>query len=205
MNKYLKESLLKFIVYVGTIGAIISIAPMCISPRLSRGRVSYSYFDAMEWIEFAGDVLFSIAQVLMIFFVMKKIKSDNYKKPSSTMLQAFIAVSILSCFASYFEITESSNDFWDALGLVYLGMLIAVGIFFLSNRNTKAIGIGMFCVVIGAIITLAIANPDNHNKWVGIATIAPYAGTVYFYLEACKRYLIGKPMLVEDEETAIES
>lgn len=196
MDKYQKESWLTFIVYAGTIGAVMSILPECLSPR---GRVSDSYYDFIELVEFAGDVILTITEVLMICFIMKKFKKDNFKKPTSTMLQAYVALSILSCLSSYFELSGSSNDFWEAASLIYLLMIIVVGVMFLSNRATKAIGIAMFCVVAGGIISLLIADPDNHKTWLGILAAAPFFASVYFYLDACKMFLIDKPLLVEDD------
>lgn len=203
MTKELKESGLAFIVYAGTIGAIMGILPECLSPR---GRNPDRYFELIEWIQFVGDALFTVMEVLMMCFVMKKIKTDNYSKPSSTMLSAFIALSILTAFSGLFEMMGSSNDFWEVVPLVYVLMLVVVGIMFLYKCDTKAIGISMFCVVVGAIITMLIADPDNHKKWIGILTAAPYIAAVAFYFNAMKGYLMDKPLLVgtEDSEDTTE-
>lgn len=182
-RKY-SEKWVKIITYIGILAATGQVIPFCISPKGDL-RAIEDYSSFVELVPFIGDIVFTVIEVLLLLLITRKMKIEGIEKPSSTLIYALIGSSILSTFGELLNLD-------DMIGLVYFVMLWLVGWKFFFNQKTKMIGICMFLLPIGAIITALIADPDNHNKWIAILTAFPYISAAGFYLESCCRFLIGK-------------
>lgn len=200
-----KESLLRFIMYIGMIGVIVEILPDCMSPKASSSELDW-YFDSIEWIQYGGTVLLSLAEVAIFYFLLRMNNKEKITKTTSTQLQILIAANLILCVGDAFDINDYSEKitFWDVAVFVYLVMFIVVGALYIIRRKSRIMGISMICVVFGALVTEMIANPDNHDKWIGILTALPYIGATWFFFESSKRYLIGKPFLLEEDKSSVD-
>lgn len=175
------EKWLKIATYVGLVGALASIAPECVGPKVEDDLAAI-----LEKISYIGDVLFTAIEVILLLLITRKMKFDGIEKPSPLFIYGLIICSVLSTLGWLF--------YWaDMIGLLYIAGLLFLGWKFLSNQRTKMIGISMLLLPVGAFITVLIAlYSGNHNKLIILLTLLPYYAAAKFYLDACTRFLTDR-------------
>lgn len=181
---YYSKGLVRTIFYVGLIGSLLSILPF-----IGKSLLDDLNLDG-ESVSNIGDLLFSIAESVLLYLIASKLTSLSIKKPSNGLLKTFVVLNIIVPIVSLIDSLEEFTVI-ALICMLIVGIITFIG--FLNNKTTKSIGIWWFIAIVVQIFVLFIfSSADITSKGMLKLITLVYVGASITFLSACGKYLIGK-------------
>lgn len=185
-NVKFSSIMLSVLTYVGIIGAVAMVMPLAL-------KTDSDFPD--EIVIGIGSTIADVVEMIFMGLLAYKINKEGLSKPSHILIATYAVLTALAVVVDF-----GSEDLGLILSVVNMILSVVVGFVCLSAPQTKKIGLWLLLSMVGAILLMVFADPDNTNK-----TIAKFYALLYVipfgcYLEKCKKFLSG-----EEEQTAQES
>ena len=180
------SKMLSVLAYVGIIGAVAMVMPLALKTD--------SDFPS-ETVSSIGSTVADVVEMIFMGLLAYKINKEGLSKPSYILIAAYAVLTALVIIVVF-----GSEDMGLILSMVNIILSVVVGFVCLSAPQTMKIGLWLLLSMVGVILLMAFADPDNTNKGMAKLYALLYVIPFGYYLEKCKTFLSG-----EDEQKNVES
>ncbi|MCH5231452.1 MAG: hypothetical protein J1F43_06620 [Muribaculaceae bacterium] len=180
--------MLSMLVYVGAIGAVAMVMPLVLKTDSS--------FPS-ETVTSIGSTVADVVEMIFMGLLAYKINKEGLSKPSHILLATYAVLTALAIIVDF-----GSEDMGLILSIVNIILSVVVGFVCLSAPQTKKIGLWLLLSMVGVILLMVFADPDNTNKNMARLYAALYVIPFAYYLEKCKTFLSGDEEQNTEESSA---